>query len=74
MENWPKLILEKIAKILGMLFGEYFQTVLAKSGSGYKPVLHSIAATNTIWIVTSFYTGSILKGGLKKSNSKPNYK
>ena len=30
------------------VFGEYFQTVLAKSGSGYKPVLHSIAATNTI--------------------------
>ena len=60
--------------LLGMFFGEYFQTVLAKSGSGYKPVLHSIAATNTIWIVTSFYTGSILKGGLKKSNFKPNYK
>ena len=41
-----------------MFFGEYFQTDFAKSGSGYKPVLHSIAATNTIWIVTSFYTGS----------------
>ena len=22
---------------VGMLFGEFFQTVLAKSGSGYKP-------------------------------------
>ena len=52
--------------LLGMFFGEYFQTVLAKSVSGYKPLLHSIAATNTIWIVTSFYTGSILEGGLKK--------
>ena len=52
-----------------MFFRDYFQPVLAESGSGNKPVLHSIAGANTIWIVTSFYTVSILEGGLKKSNS-----
>ena len=34
--------------LITLFFGKHFQTVLADSGSGFKPVLHGIAGTNTI--------------------------